>query len=94
MSKRTYEEVFSDPFVALDVAIEIVAHDTADTYRHWQEAQEGDDREAEEEWHRKLIRLLNVREELYRGNKDVLRRVLEDALEKRQSEEEQEDTTK
>ena len=70
----------TNPHMALDVAVEIMSVRIAKAVNKWYDADKGGDTENAKRLHDEVLRLMGIRDELYRGNEDVLRKVLDEAI--------------
>ena len=77
---------FDNPHMMLDVAVEIVAHDTAQACRRRREAEDRRDDAEATRWRDETIRLIGIRDDLYRGKEGLVESILAEARRKHQEE--------
>lgn len=76
----------TNPHMALDVAVEIVAIGIAKATRAWHDAEQRGDDEGVRKWHAEFRRLVEIRDELYDGNEKTIQAVLDEATTETQEE--------
>lgn len=81
MDMKTKMSLFeTNPHMALDVAVEIIGVRIARAMNAWSDAENTGNAEDAERRHDELLRLMKVRDDLYRGDEETLRMVLEKAV--------------
>lgn len=87
MDMKTKMSLFeTNPYMALDVAVEITGVRIAKAMNAWRDAEKTGNAEDAERRNDELLRLMKVRDDLYRGDEETLRMVLEEAVAGRERE--------